>query len=127
MENTTKRIKLAKSITSGTCTYCAETLNNKNYRVTCCYCSIVSCVTCLKNEFQRSDDIFRYYCPDCKNSFPRQFMLTNFSKSFVDKTLVDLKKDSLFAQFKTMLANAKKVYVVASFKTMLQLKTLLLQ
>lgn len=106
-----------KKFNEGSCTYCAESYTEFNPDVTCFACKTVSCSECLKEQLVTNMKTQDYSCPNCKVTFTRKFLLDSFGTKFVNKTLVDFKKQILFDAFLPHYESYEKYKKVIDFVT----------
>ncbi len=77
------------------CPICVSTINKSNHVVQCGYCDFTSCVKCNK-EFFKTQTNARCMNMECKKEFTRQFLITNFNKTYINTEYKSHLKDIYF-------------------------------
>ena len=79
------------------CNICVENIDAKRRVVGCEYCKFEACSECCKT-YLLSVNVPGCMNTECSGEWSRNFMNTNFSVSYLGKTLKDHKQDVLFQQ-----------------------------
>ena len=70
----------------GDCNICCEPYTGKlRKKITCNHCNFECCVACAKRVILDDVNDARCMAPDCKKNWDREFLISAFSYSFVDK------------------------------------------
>ena len=85
------------------CSICAE--KKKKY-IKCLYCNFESCIDCTKTYVLNSIDPC---CMNCKKEWNSEFMISNFTKSFISTELKKHKENILFDKQISFLPGAQRI------------------
>ena len=89
-----------------TCLVCCDNFNKSTRKqVTCLYCYIDICTTCIKKYLLTS--IEDAHCLQCKNSWNREFLINNIGKTFVNNEYKNHRENILFEREKSYLPDAQ--------------------
>ena len=92
-----------------TCNICIGETNKRNKIVTCIHCNFEACSTCCKRVILSSVNKAKCMNPDCGKVLNREFLVKNFTSSFVNKDYKNHKENVLYNQQLSMLPQTQNV------------------
>lgn len=94
--------------TQATCSVCCEHFNRTTRKQVQCFCEFVACRKCCEKVLL--DSISDPQCMSCRKEWSREFLDTQFTKTFVNNDLKKHREKVLFDRERSMLP-ATQVYV----------------